>query len=193
MPTLLVAGAASAMIALGFWQIDRLHQKERMLREYHSALADPRIWSLGGMVRPPPYSKVRLNCSRVVGRSAKSGRNAQGEAGWAQLARCGLAGQGWADVVLGWSRSPAGPEWNGGEVRGIALARTTHFEVIADPPLAGLAANRQPDPADIPNNHLSYAIQWFLFALTAVVIYAAALSKRVLPVRVANEAAQRNA
>ena len=35
-----------------------------------------------------------------------------------------------------------------------------------------------PDPRDVPNNHLSYAVQWFLFALTAVVIYILALRKR---------------
>jgi surfeit locus 1 family protein len=30
----------------------------------------------------------------------------------------------------------------------------------------------------VPNNHLSYAIQWFFFATTAVVIYVLALRKR---------------
>ncbi|HNJ47416.1 MAG TPA: SURF1 family protein, partial [Novosphingobium sp.] len=32
---------------------------------------------------------------------------------------------------------------------------------------------------DIPNNHLSYAVQWFLFAATALVIYGLALRKRL--------------
>ena len=31
----------------------------------------------------------------------------------------------------------------------------------------------------MPNNHLAYAVQWFLFALTALVIYAIALRKRL--------------
>jgi cytochrome oxidase assembly protein ShyY1 len=51
--------------------------------------------------------------------------------------------------------------------------------LVADPPLAGLAANARPDPSDIPNNHLSYAVQWFLFAVTALVIYLLALRKRL--------------
>ena len=51
--------------------------------------------------------------------------------------------------------------------------------LVADPPLAGLQANARPDPSDIPNNHLSYAVQWFLFAATALVIYAIALRKRL--------------
>jgi len=31
---------------------------------------------------------------------------------------------------------------------------------------------------DIPNNHLAYAVQWFLFAGIAGVIYALALKRR---------------
>jgi surfeit locus 1 family protein len=51
--------------------------------------------------------------------------------------------------------------------------------LVADPPLAGLEANAKPDPSNIPNNHLAYAVQWFFFALTALVIYALALRKRL--------------
>ena len=49
---------------------------------------------------------------------------------------------------------------------------------MATPPLAGLEANAIPDPSEIPNNHFAYAIQWFLFAATALVIYTLALMKR---------------
>jgi cytochrome oxidase assembly protein ShyY1 len=51
--------------------------------------------------------------------------------------------------------------------------------LVADPPLAGLEANARPDPSDLPNNHLSYAVQWFLFAFVALVIYALAVRKRL--------------
>ena len=46
------------------------------------------------------------------------------------------------------------------------------------PPQAGLTQLAAPDPRDVPNNHLSYAVQWFLFAVTALVIYGLALRKR---------------
>jgi surfeit locus 1 family protein len=49
---------------------------------------------------------------------------------------------------------------------------------VAAPPLAGLEANAIPDPAEIPNNHFAYAVQWFVFAATALVIYGLALRKR---------------
>ena len=53
------------------------------------------------------------------------------------------------------------------------------FHIVANPPLAGLQPNATPDPRDIPNNHFSYAVQWFLFAGVALVIYALALRKRL--------------
>ena len=81
-----------------------------------------------------------------------------------------------ADVILGWSRDPKAPAWRGGEVMGVIAPGP---RLVADPPLAGLAANARPDPSDIPNNHLSYAVQWFLFAATALVIYVLAVRKRL--------------
>jgi len=78
--------------------------------------------------------------------------------------------------VLGWSRLPtAAGGWSGGEVHGVIAPGP---RLVASPPLAGLDANAVPDPADIPNNHFAYAIQWFVFAATALVIYALALRKR---------------
>ena len=178
-PTLIVLAAVAVMLRLGFWQLDRLHQKEAMLAQYRAALADPALHPLDGSGRPPPYSRVTLTCHEVLEQTAKSGRNARGEAGWAQVARCTVAGNVWEYVVLGWSATPATPKWSGGPVTGIALVRGDHYEVVADPPLAGLAANAWPDPADLPNNHLSYAVQWFLFAATALAIYGLALRKRL--------------
>ena len=45
-------------------------------------------------------------------------------------------------------------------------------------PGPGLAASAPPSPDIIPNNHLSYAVQWFLFAGIALVIYTIALRQR---------------
>ena len=56
---------------------------------------------------------------------------------------------------------------------------TSGPRLVSDPPLAGLAANGVPDPASLPNNHLSYAVQWFLFAGVALVIYGLAVRKRL--------------
>tara|TARA_B100000749_G_scaffold250516_1_gene215647 strand:+ start:41 stop:217 length:177 start_codon:yes stop_codon:yes gene_type:complete len=42
----------------------------------------------------------------------------------------------------------------------------------------GLKPLAPPSVADLPNNHLAYAVQWFLFAAVAVVIYILALRRR---------------
>jgi surfeit locus 1 family protein len=50
--------------------------------------------------------------------------------------------------------------------------------LVSDRPAPGLTANAPPDPASVPNNHLAYAVQWFLFAAVAVVVYVVALRRR---------------
>jgi cytochrome oxidase assembly protein ShyY1 len=45
----------------------------------------------------------------------------------------------------------------------------------------GLQPSSPPSLETIPNNHRSYAVQWFLFALIALVIYALAVRKRLRP------------
>ena len=180
-PTLIVLVAVGYMIHLGFWQLDRLKQKEAMLALYATAQGNPaaRRWPEGDIV-PLSFSRVVTRCTEVGNLSAKSGRNAAGEPGWAHIADCRTASGAHARVVLGWSSAPAPVSWSGGEVAGVFLSQPGEkVDIIADPPLAGLAANARPDPAQIPNNHLAYAVQWFLFAGVALVIYALALRKRL--------------
>jgi cytochrome oxidase assembly protein ShyY1 len=43
----------------------------------------------------------------------------------------------------------------------------------------GLEPSAPPSLSTIPNNHRSYAAQWFAFALTALVIYGLAVRKRL--------------
>ena len=50
--------------------------------------------------------------------------------------------------------------------------------IVSDAAAPGLKPTAQPNPADIPNNHLSYAVQWFLFAAVALIIYGVALWQR---------------
>lgn len=190
-PTLIVLAAVALMVRLGFWQLERLHQKEEMLARYQAAQSDPDVktWpedsgttgpSFVNDIVPMSYSHVRTRCLRVLSQSAKAGQNAEGQSGWAHTAQCAIPEGMRAEIVLGWSNRPATVVWDGGEVTGTYLARdSNNWSVVADPPLAGLAANARPDPRNLPNNHLSYAVQWFLFALVAVVIYGLAVRKRL--------------
>ena len=189
--TLLVLAAVGFMVHLGFWQLDRLHQKEAMIAEYRNAMARGEVVeaSLSGQ---DAYRRVHIVClPDQYARDPKpyeskpiSARNLREESGWGHVVRCNyLFGDlriGKADVVLGWSKGPAAVHWMGGAVAGVVVpGGELKYHIVADPPLAGLAANARPDPRNLPNNHFSYAVQWFLFAATALVIYGIALRKRL--------------
>lgn len=176
--TLVVLAAVAVMLRLGFWQLERKAEKEALLARYVAAqgLSAEIPWPAPAQAEQMFYRRARVDCLAVTGRTAIAGQNAQGESGQAQVADCRLADGGTARVVLGWSRNPAPPAWDGGSVTGWIAPGP---RLVADPPLAGLAANARPDPSAIPNNHLSYAVQWFLFAAVALVIYAIALRKRL--------------
>lgn len=178
-PTLFVLAAAGVMVALGLWQIDRMGQKAALLARYENARHSTAevAWPQGkAAVEQALYRRARLLCVHVLSRSGIAGRNAKDEVGVGQSVQCALPDGTQALVVLGWSRDPlwAG-DWNGGEVRGVVAPGP---RLVADPPLGGLEANARPDPSEQPNNHLAYALQWFFFAATAVVVYVLALRRR---------------
>lgn len=183
-PTLLVLAAVGVMIRLGFWQLDRAGQKEALLQQYARAAgisaeaplpADPaqreRFW----------FRHTTFECRAAGDTRPMAGHNLKGETGWAQWGQClSLDGQPVAEVNLGWSQTPSAFRYDGGSVGGIiAPDGPKGARVVAAQPLPGLQHSAPPDPNDIPNNHLSYAVQWFLFAATALVIYALALRKRL--------------
>jgi surfeit locus 1 family protein len=189
-PTLLVLIAVAVMARLGFWQLDRMHQKEMAIRDYRAALNEPMVSDLNSdrlIDYPTPYTKVRVICDRVVELRVIAGRNISGQPGWAHHATCSYRGPGGGlaekRIIAGWSRDFAPIAFPAGPVSGLMVpdkaSEPWHWHIVVDPPLAGLEPNAKPDPNDIPNNHWSYAIQWFLFAATALVIYALALRKRL--------------
>jgi len=179
-PTALVLAAACAMVALGIWQLGRAGWKADLIERHQRALAMTeevafpytREDQSGAL-----YRRSSLICRRVIESSAIAGRNARGAPGWAQTALCGTAG-GEAMIALGWSRDPASVAWAGGKVAGVIVPAGEGVRLVAYPPLAGLQPLARPDPRDLPNNHLAYAVQWFVFAATALVIYGLALRKR---------------
>ena len=169
------------MIGLGIWQLQRREWKEGLLRRYHAAealsaeVAFPRTPEA---VEAALYRRSSLSCDRVLESNAIAGRSAADIPGWAHTARCALDGGGEAEVALGWSRNPQLADWQGGRVTGWIAPAGKAARLVATPPQAGLEQLARPDPNDLPNNHLSYAVQWFFFAATALVIYVLALRRR---------------
>ena len=180
-PTLFVLAAVAVMISLGLWQLQRAQWKGDLIARYQQAekmsasVPWPQRQEEWGSAF---YRQSQFNCESVLATSAASGSSDKGEGGWAHFATCALAGGGQADVALGWSRNPQVPQWAGGEVRGMIGRAPDGARLVAMPPLAGLEQLALPDPGDLPNSHLSYAMQWFFFAATALVIYVLALRKK---------------
>ncbi|HEX7693219.1 MAG TPA: SURF1 family protein [Sphingomonas sp.] len=190
--TILVALSVAAMIGLGFWQLQRRHEK---LAELAVLAANP---SRPAIAFPNPpigddllFRKAGAFCLKPVGFSL----DGAGKAGFRVIAHCatGAEGPGFA-VQLGTTRNPEfKPQWAGGKVSGtighapsstpliatlFGKAPPKQLMLVADTPASGLAANALPSIDSIPNNHLAYAVQWFLFAGIAVIIYLLALRRR---------------
>ncbi len=179
--TLVVALAVATMISLGLWQLRRLEGKEAQLARYAQAqrMSADMAWPRGPAdYEGALYHHSTLDCLRVRTIDTTAGHAVSGETGWAHIARCEVAGGGTAEVALGWSREPKTPDWQGGSVAGFIGPYRGGVKLVVTPPQAGLEQLALPDPRDVPNNHLSYAVQWFLFALTALVIYVLALRKK---------------
>jgi cytochrome oxidase assembly protein ShyY1 len=182
-PTLVVAAAVAAMIALGIWQLHRRDWKEGLIARWaYAETLPPVAWP----ATPPAddsllYRRADGFCLAVTGLSARAGEDRAGRGGWRHLAACRTGAEGPGMIVdIGWSTQPAFPgRYTGGRVSGvIGRDRDHRILLVADRPAPGLAPSALPDPSAEPNNHLSYAFQWFFFAATAVVIYLLALRGR---------------
>jgi len=196
-PTIIVALAALLMVRLGIWQLHRLHEKEALLARYAANATRPPLplAALFPVSDDGLYRRTSAYCLDVVKWQAAAGRAADGSSGWRHVASCrtGAEGPGVA-VDIGVSANAAAPAWKGGPVSG-RLTRASSDQpliarlfgrapppasplIVSDTPAAGLKPSAQPNPADVPNNHLSYAVQWFLFAGVALAVYAVALWQR---------------
>jgi cytochrome oxidase assembly protein ShyY1 len=191
LPTLIVALAVAAMIALGIWQLQRAQWKEALLAQYAAAASMPALDLdplLDGRTRLPSLSFRRglVTCrADHVAPEVRAGRSAADLPGQAYYVPCrpgaaGLAGR--VRVNAGWAPRPDAVRRLSldGLVAGRLGAVREDGPVIltaaaAAPPLA---PSQPPSLENIPNNHRFYAFQWFFFAAAALVIYVLALRGR---------------
>jgi cytochrome oxidase assembly protein ShyY1 len=184
-PTLIVLAAVATMIALGVWQLGRGRQKDALLAQYRAAEGLPPVaWpaqaTLDGQL--PLFRQASGLCLEPVATKQIAGRNREGASGFSHLVDCrtGAEGPGMR-VDIGWSRDPnGGVPWRGGPVSGtIAPDGEMRMRLVSAEGLGGLEPSARPDIADVPNNHRSYAVQWFLFAASALVIYLLAVRAKL--------------
>lgn len=182
-PTIIVIAAVATMIGLGAWQLQRRQEKIALLDRLVAARDLPPIdWPSAPFAGPLPlYREASGLCLSVTGFRTAAGQNRDGDPGFLVIADCrtGVEGPGMA-VELGWSKNPAaGRAYKGGPVSGvIAPDSRSRMRLVLAEPGPGLMASAVPSTESIPNNHLSYAIQWFLFAAAAAIIYLFALKRR---------------
>jgi cytochrome oxidase assembly protein ShyY1 len=196
-PTLIVLAAAAAMVWLGFWQLRRAEWKEALLARYaHAQTLPPIAYPLVPGSEDLLFRRAEAFCLQPTNWRIEPGRNAAGASGWRHIAACrtGAEGPG-ISVDAGWSGDFAvKPHWSGGKVSGmiaplpsheslLALMTGRHEEtgtmLVATVPAPGLAPSAPPSLDEIPNNHRGYAVQWFIFAVLALGIYALALRRRM--------------
>ena len=183
-PTIIVIIAVAIMIGLGVWQLQRKAEKEALLARYNAADGLPAIaWPVVPDPKALPlFRRSTLTCVKVAKIESVSGSNRAGDAGFAHVASCQTGGAEGvnAKVAIGWSERPQSPSWNGGLVRGIIAPDGVQLiKLVSTDPADGLQQLALPSPAQIPNNHFLYAIQWFIFAAAASIIYILAVRKRL--------------
>jgi surfeit locus 1 family protein len=183
--TIIVVVAVAIMIGLGIWQLQRAKWKEGLIAQYAAAQnAPPITWPTIPLHkdRLPLFRHATGVCLRPVARHAIAGENLRGEPGYVQIVDCQTVAEGPGMAVeVGWSKNPnAKVNWSGGPVSGvIAPDRRMGMRLVAAGAPPGLETSAPPSLKRIPNNHRSYAVQWFSFAAIALIIYGLALKKRI--------------
>jgi surfeit locus 1 family protein len=196
--TTVVALCVAVMIALGVWQLQRAKWKDALIARYTTNLTLPPMTfqPLAPVSDDAMFRKSQVHCLRVLHWREEGGQTPTNQPGYRHIADCvtGAEGPG-ALVDVGVSAIPnTTPAWQGGVVDGIVTTEPDHTSLIgklfgksvpprpmlvADRPAPGLAASAPPSTDEISNNHMAYAVQWFLFAGVAVVIYVLALRKKM--------------
>jgi len=198
--TILVTLSVAAMIWLGVWQLQRRHEKEALLALYSANIAKPPVdfAALWRIDDTSLFREASATCLEVTRWTTQAGHGAKGETGWSHIAACRTGAEGAGiNVDMGVSKSPDAPKgWTGGRVRGrvvwtpdgqpliarlFATPPPRTPMIVAETAAPSLTPTAPPDPESVPNNHLAYAVQWFVFAGVAVIIYGVALARRRRP------------
>jgi surfeit locus 1 family protein len=199
--TVLVGLAMAAMIALGLWQLRRADEKKAVLAQYAQAATRPTMAFPTGFVKDRSdvlFRTASALCLNPTAPIVEGGLGPSARAGWRHIVRCGTGVEGPGLLIdIGWTPSfDAKSSWQGGAISGVIaempqhhslLARVTgkvpppELVLIAAIPAPGFEASAPPSIDEVPNNHLAYAVQWFIFAGLAGLIYALSIRNRMKP------------
>lgn len=182
LPTITVLIAVPILIALGFWQLDRLAWKEALLVDLAHAPQKPAIDLDQEGVAPENFRRADITCRAVGMPQIVAGRSLTGQAGFSYRIPCRSVHSANSIMLdLGWAARPDTAARVGlfGTYSGLLVDRfsdegtsAARFLLVPDRPvLASLGASAPPQMDAIPNNHRAYAVQWFAFAGVLIAIY----------------------
>lgn len=197
-PTLMTVIMAGVMVWLGVWQLQRREWKHQLIASLEAAEHLPpvtpsefyRAMIGAGSVK---YRRAVVPCrpGRVSPYDVRGGESATGESGFLVLVACSAPHRSHPDlvVVAGWTPRPfegqldVDTEFDGTIIEHPYDKQPERpaFMLIPRTAVPPLVPSRIPTPADLPDSHLSYALQWFSFAVTLVAIYAIFVWRRVRP------------
>lgn len=202
-PTLVVAASVAALAGLGVWQLQRREWKAGLIAQLEAAqtlpLLEPADFqrAMNGEISVQ-YRRAELRCApgKVLPYDLKGGSSAGGKSGYLLLVSC-RPNRKPPDIVAvaGWTKRPDAVRTEllvDTVFTGIVIERPygdapdrPKFMLIPDTAVPPLLPSRVPTPADLPDNHLSYAGQWFGLAGVLVAIYSLWLRRRLRGEKVA--------
>lgn len=197
LPTLIVAAMLVTLVKLGLWQLDRRAWKQDLIAQLQAAprqpLLGPNDFYLAMIGKKSvQYRRAELPCTpgEVLPYDLRGGSSIKGESGYLVLVSC-RPNRKLPDIVAvaGWTQRPdaaavkvhVDTEFRGLVIEnpyGTAVGRPK-FMLIPDTAVPPLQVSQMPSPDELPDNHLSYAGQWFGLAAALVAIYAIWLRRRL--------------
>jgi len=196
LPTLLVFAMLSFLIGLGIWQLQRASWKAGLITQLEAAQTQPLLEPADFLAamrgqRSVQYRRAELLCApgEVLPYDLKGGSSAGGQSGFLVLVSC-RPNRKAPDIVAvaGWTRRPDAaqvPLKVDTKFTGLIIERPygdapgrPQFMLIPDTAVPPLQRSRLPSPQDLPDNHISYAGQWFGLAGALLVIYGLWLRRR---------------
>ncbi len=194
LPTIVVLLAVAAMVALGVWQLQRRTEKAALIAHATANLNRAPMPLPARATDDLLFARVSATCATPGDWTMTGGRSADDQPGYRHIVTCRSPDGRSFRLDMGVAVDPkVRPRWAGGNVTGTLsqmpggptlldrmTGRSAPAEplIVSDTPAPGLSPSRRPDPANLPDHHLAYAIQWFAFALAAGIIYLLALRRR---------------